>query len=197
MTEFEVYRHYLALKLHFTTDQYDVIKQQGRVRASKQAFYKRKDLLSIKRIANTFRDQDIVNFLVANFVSGDRWGGLFDTEAKERYVSWKKRIESITYTFKKEIDKLRFYCEKNELPFDELFSCKSGQHPYIVKAYLRGDMSIETLVILNKINNYTDELDKQLSGDLVWPDLSRLIKKYMPFLTINKEKYDAIFRGRD
>ena len=48
MEPFEVYRHYLALKLHFTTDRYDIVKQQGRIKASKQAFLRRSDLFSIK-----------------------------------------------------------------------------------------------------------------------------------------------------
>jgi hypothetical protein len=29
----------------------------------------------------------------------------------------------------------------------------------------------------------------------MWPDLSRVIKKYLPFLNIKKEKYDEIFRA--
>ena len=102
MEPFEVYRYYLALRLHFTTDSYDVIEQKGRVRATKNSFFKRKDLLAIRRVAETYSDKDIVDFLVANFVSGDRWGGVFDVESKERYQGWKKRIESISYTFKKE-----------------------------------------------------------------------------------------------
>ena len=48
MDEFSVYKMYLALKLHFTTENYDVIAQRGRVRASRAAFAKRKDLYSIK-----------------------------------------------------------------------------------------------------------------------------------------------------
>ena len=68
MEPFEVYRYYLALRLHFTTDQYDVIKQQGRVRASKNAFFKRKDLMSIQKVAKTYSDKDVVDFLIANFV---------------------------------------------------------------------------------------------------------------------------------
>lgn len=194
MEPFEVYRYYLALRLHFTTDTYDVIKQQGRVRATKNSFFKRKDLLAIRRVAETYSDKDIVDFLVANFVSGDRWGGVFDVEAKARYQSWKKRIESISYTFKKEVDKAVNYAEKNQLSFLDLFTSHNGQHPVIIKMYLRNDLSIETLVILNKLNNFVDQLDIDLKDDLVWPDTSRIIKKYSPFLEIKKEKYNEIFR---
>ena len=194
MQPFEVYRYYLALRLHFTTDSYDVIKQQGRVRATRNSFLKRKDLLSINRVAETYSDKDIVNFLVANFVSGDRWGGVFDVEAKDRYQGWKKRIESISYTFKKELDKAVLFADKNGITFDQLFSYNNGQHPPIVKMYLRNDISIETLVILNKLNNFTDQLDQDLKDDLVWPDTSRIIKKYSPFLEIKKDKYNEIYR---
>jgi len=194
MEPFEVYRYYLALRLHFTTDSYDVIEQKGRVRATKNSFLKRRDLLSINRVAETYSDKDIVNFLVANFVSGDRWGGVFDVEAKDRYQGWKKRIESISYTFKKELDKAVIYSDKNGITFDQLFSCNNGQHPPIVKMYLRNDISIETLVILNKLNNFTDQLDQDLKDDLVWPDTSRIIKKYSPFLEIKKDKYNEIYR---
>jgi hypothetical protein len=194
MEPFEVYRYYLALRLHFTTDSYNVIEQKGRVRATKNSFLKRKDLLSIRRVAETYSDKDIVDFLVANFVSGDRWGGVFDVESKERYQGWKKRIESISYTFKKEIDKAVTYADKLGITFNQLFYCNHGQHPFIIKMYLRNDISIETLVILNKLNNFTDQLDQDLKDDLVWPDTSRIIKKYSPFLEIKKDKYNEIYR---
>ena len=194
MEPFEVYRYYLALRLHFTTDSYNVIEQKGRVRATKNSFLKRKDLLSIRRVAETYSDKDIVDFLVANFVSGDRWGGVFDVESKERYQGWKKRIESISYTFKKEIDKAVMYADKLGITFNQLFYCNHGQHPFIIKMYLRNDISIETLVILNKLNNFTDQLDQDLKDDLVWPDTSRIIKKYSPFLEIKKDKYNEIYR---
>ena len=194
MEPFEVYRYYLALRLHFTTDSYDVIEQKGRVRATKNSFFKRKDLLAIRRVAETYSDKDIVDFLVANFVSGDRWGGVFDVESKDRYQGWKKRIESISYTFKKEIDKAVTYADKLGITFNQLFYCNHGQHPFIIKMYLRNDISIETLVILNKLNNFTDQLDLDLKDDLVWPGTSRIIKKYSPFLEIKKDKYNEIYR---
>ena len=194
MEPFEVYRYYLALRLHFTTDAYDVVKQNGRVRATKNSFLKRKDMFAIRKVAETYSDKEVVDFLVANFVSGDRWGGVFDTESKVRYQGWKKRIEAISYTFKKELDKAVMFAEKNNIPFTDLFISNNGQHPFIIKMYLRNDISIETLVILNKLNNFTDQLDLELKDDLVWPDTSRIIKKYSPFLEIKKDKYNEIYR---
>ena len=194
MEPFEVYRYYLALRLHFTTDQYDAIKQKGKVRASRQAFAKRNDLIAIRKIAETYSDKDIVNFLVANFITGDRWGGVFDTEAKERFILWKKRIESLSYTFEKEISYLQLQMEKQSKPFDYIFAPSKNEHPYILKSYLRRTTSIETLVILNNFYNFVDNFDKEYYNDLMWPDISRIIKKYSPFLNVQQEKYNGILR---
>lgn len=196
MDEFGVYKMYLALKLHFTTDNYDVIENKGRVRASRHAFAKRKDLFSIKKISKTYSDEEIANFLISNFVSGNRWGGIFDSEAGKTYILWKGKMESLTYNFNKELDKIKDDLEIQEKPFKFAFEITKAQHPYILKAYLRNDISIETLVILEKIYPFVETFDGELKTDILWPDISRMIKKYKPFLKIDREKYDRLFRKR-
>jgi type I restriction-modification system DNA methylase subunit len=196
MDEYSVYKMYLALRLHFTTDNYDVIQQKGRVRASRQAYAKRKDLFSIRKIAKSYSDEEVANFLVANFVSGDRWGGMFDLEAGQRYKEWKKRVESLSYNFEQELDNIINDLEESNLKIEDIFAVSKGQHPYIIKAFLRNTISIETLVILERLNKFTERFDREISDTVVWPDVSRLIKKYKPFLLIDMEKYDAIFRRR-
>lgn len=196
MDSFEVYKYYMALKLHFTTDKYDVIEQKGKVRVSRQAFAKRKDLYAINKVAKSYSDEEVANFLIANFVSGDRWGGVFDADARETYLAWKKRIEGLTYNFEKDIDNLELELEESNQKFDILFDCPRSEHPYIIKAYLRNSISLETLVILDKIYNFTEKFDNEITDTVVWPDISRLIKKYRPFLLIDKEKFNAISRRR-
>ena len=177
MDDFSVYRMYMALKLHFTTDKYDVIEQQGRVRVSRATFNKRKDLFTIKKIAKTYSDEDVANFLVANFVSGNRWGGLFDLEAGKTFKQWKKKIESLSYVFSQDLDNLILELDENKLSFDDIFKITGGQHPYIIKAYLRNTITIETLVILESIYKFIDSFDSGITENIVWPDISRLIKK--------------------
>lgn len=196
MDAFEVYKYYLALKLHFTTDKYDVIEQKGKVRATRQAFAKRKDLYAINKVAKTYTDEEVANFLIANFVSGDRWGGVFDTEARETYILWKKRVEGLTYNFTQDLDKLLEELEESKKHFEDLFNCSKGEHPYIIKAYLRKSITIETLVILDKIYGLVNKFDREITDTIVWPDISRLIKKYRPFLVIDKDKFNEIIRRR-
>ena len=196
MDEFSVYKMYIALKLHFTTDNYDVIAQKGKVRASRQAFAKRKDLYSIKKVSKTYSDEEVANFLIANFTSGDRWGGLFDSEASERYQEWKKRTESLTYIFTNDLDTLMLELEKENMSIEDAFKITKSQHPYIIKAFLRKTITLETLVILEKIFPFTGYFDSNIGDDVMWPDISRLIRKYKPFLRFDKEKYNGIFRNR-
>jgi hypothetical protein len=194
MSPFDVYRYYLALKLHFTTEKYDVIEQQGRIRASRSAFLKRPDVPLFKKVSETYTDKDVVDFLVANFTSGDKWGGIFDTEAKLRYVEWKKKRTSLQYVFETDLRKIIDYCDRKNIDYNDCFKNIESQHPYIIRLFLRKDISLETLVILNQLNNYVSTLDEQLKGDLIWPDLSRMIRKYTPFLSINKEKFNELAR---
>lgn len=196
MDEFSVYKMYLALKLHFTTDKYDVIAQKGRVRASRQAFAKRKDLFSIRKVSKTYSDEEVANFLVANFVSGDRWGGLFDAEAAERYREWKAKTESLSYNFDQDLNRLEEELIQENKTLLDAFTITKKQHPYIIKAFLRNTITLETLVILEKINPFLDYFDSNMGDDVLWPDISRLIRKYKPFLRFDKDKYNAIFRRR-
>lgn len=196
MDAFQVYKYYLALKLHFTTDKYDVIKQKGKVRASRQAFAKRSDLFSINKIAKKFSDEEVANFLIANFVSGDRWGGLFDSEAKDRYLEWKKRIEGLTYNFEKDLNNIQADLELNNLDESKILESSKNTHPYIIKAYLRKVITIETLVIIDKLFKVFDKFDNEVNDDILYPDISRLVKKYDPFLKVDLEKFNGIYRKR-
>jgi hypothetical protein len=69
---------------------------------------------------------------------------------------------------------------------------EEGQHPLIVRCYLRKTVQIETLVILNKLLQWTDAVDATCGDTLMWPDLRRLIHKYSPFLKIKEDEYRSI-----
>ena len=43
MDGFKAYRYYLAIKLHFTTDKFNVFENRGNVRGTREAFNVRND----------------------------------------------------------------------------------------------------------------------------------------------------------
>lgn len=191
MNSYQVYKTYLALRAHFITDDYDIFKMQGRVRANKNAFSKRKDLYSIEKLSRTYKDDEIVNFLVANFIEGDRWGGVFDNEAHDRYLEWTGRIESLSYNFSNDLDSL----SKHSSNWSELITSTRSAHPYIIKAYLGSVISIETLTILDGLTEHSIR-NINSADTIIWPNIRKIIVKYAPFLNYDHERYQKLFRNR-
>ena len=187
----DAYRCYLALKNHFTKDHYDYHKYRGKTRATNQAFYKRKDRFWFEKFARQKNDQEVVDFFVSNFIystdPGTMWIGEMIKEGEGRYQEWQKKVQSLSYVFKEEIDIL-FDNKK----VDEIFDCSKG-HPLILKSYLSGNTSLETMVICDRILEYRQDWDKKLD-DPVWETVSRKIKKYSPFLNIDVPRYKKILK---
>lgn len=186
MTEpFEVYKLYLALKLHFTKKDYDITKTKGAVKVKQETFLKRKDLTAIRKLARDYKRSDIIDFLVANFVSGEKWGGLFDVEANRIYKQWLIRKGKRDYTFQQDVEVIVLEMEKSEIksPFYE----KSSKHPLTFRLYYAKMITIETLVILDKIFNYVDSE----TDDVFISDLSLIIKKYRPFVRVTDKMKSA------
>lgn len=187
----DAYRCYLALKNHFTKEKYDYFKYCGKSRASVETFYKRKDRFWFEKVARNKNDKEVVDFFVANFVSCSDpqtlWIGEIMKEGEDRYTSWKKRVQSLTYIFKDEAEKL-FENQK----VDQVFDCSKG-HPIILKKYLSGEISLETLVICDKVFQYSDNFSKKLK-DPVWESVSMKVKKYNSFLNIDIFRFRKILK---
>jgi len=187
----DAYRCYLALKNHFTKEKYDYFKYCGKSRASVETFYKRKDRFWFEKVARNKNDKEVVDFFVANFVSCSDpqtlWIGEIMKEGEDRYTSWKKRVQSLTYIFKDEAEKL-FENQK----VDQVFDCSKG-HPIILKKYLSGEISLETLVICDKVFQYSDNFSKKLK-DPVWESVNMKVKKYNSFLNIDVFRFRKILK---
>ena len=76
---------------------------------------------------------------------------------------------------------------------ESVFNCSKG-HPPILKKYLAGDVSIENVVICEKIFSFRERFDKKLD-DPVWETVSLKIKKYLPFLNIDVFHYKKLLRA--
>ena len=191
MMPFDAYRCYLSLKNHFTKDHYDFHKYGGKTRATKQAFYKRKDRFWFEKFSRQKNDKEVVEFFVSNFISttdpSTMWIGEMIKDGEGRYIDWKKRVQSLSYIFKEEVYNL---FDGNKV--DEVFDCSKG-HPPILKSYLGGNTSLETMVICDKIFEYGKDFDQKLN-DPVWETVSRKIKKYESFLNINVPRYKKILK---
>jgi hypothetical protein len=191
MMPFDAFREYLALKNHFTKKSYDYHKYCGKSRATVQSFYKRKDRFWFEKVVRQKTDKEVVEFFVANFVScsdpQSLWIGEIMKEGETRYKEWQKKVQSLSYLFKEESQQIF-----SQHKFEEVFDC-SKSHPVLLKMFLSGKISLETMVIYDRIFLYGNNFDKKLK-DPVWESVSMKIKKYNPFLNIDVFRYKRILK---
>ena len=192
MTPFDAYKTYLALKNHFSKSSYDYHKYAGKSRASIESFNKRKDKYWFEKLSRQKSDEEVKNFYISNFVEANDpnslWIGNVIRSGDIYYREWVKRQQSLQYIFTQESQ--NFF---SDYTLDQAFDCKKG-HPPVLKKFLGGDISPETLVIYDKIFLIRNEFDKKLL-DPIWESVSLKIKKYTPFLNIDVFKYRKILKG--
>jgi len=192
MMPFDCYKIYLALKNHFTRDSYDYHKYGGKTRATVDAFYKRKDRFWFEKMCRKKTEKEVEDFFVANFVSCSDpqtlWIGDLMKSGDSNYKEWKKRVQSLSYVFKGEVES---HMSGNN--FDTMFFIKGGRHPQLLKEHLQGHLSLETMLILDRILGYKNNFDKKLD-DPVWKVTSTRMKKYSPFLNIDVFHYKKILK---
>ena len=191
MTPFETYQAYLGMKSHFTNPKYDFIKYGGKSRATITSFNKRKDKYWFEKTSRKYSDQEVIDFLLSNFVNATNpqnlWIGEIINSGERTYAEWKMRQQSLTYMFKEQSENL---LSENDL--EKVFNCSKG-HPIVLKKYLGGEISLETLSILEKVFSFKGKFDKKLK-DPVWETVSMKLKKYLPFLNINVFQFKKILR---
>lgn len=192
MSPFQVFCEYLALKSHFSNFKYDYFKYNKKVRATENSFKKRKDIYWFQKISRKYKDEEIVNFLLSNFVASDNANGLWIGEiinsGEKIYTDWRKKQESLKYNFQQESQEL-FDIYK----LDEVFDC-SKSHPILLKRFMGKKLSIETIVIYDIIFDYVKDFNKKLL-DPVWEVVSLKVTKYKPFLNIDLFQYKKILRS--
>ena len=184
MTDYEAYQNYLALKLHFGGE-YDYFKYNGKVSATLEAFERRKDKYKFIRLSNKLSDPQILDYYLANFKVGKEWIGDFN---QKNWTEHKKVIQSLQYCYENDLEKLLTTAEN----FDILFRCDNGNHPKLIKAYLGKKINLETIIILEKVLQFRERFDKEISETFIWPKVSRLINKYEPFMKVSTRRFKMI-----
>ena len=180
MRAVDVYLMYCALKAHFKGD-YDYHKFSGQTKIKRESFFKRKDRIFFVKVGHKYEDGEILDYFVANFIQ-NRNGYILNFNEKN-YEDWLQRKKMFYQIFSQEL-------EPHIKNFNPLFESKSGQHPTLLKEYLGKRISLETMIILDELVEFSETWDKDLSwDDFVWPDVKKLMNNYKGFLTINPNKY--------
>lgn len=176
------------MKKHFTTDGFSYQKYNGKIRASYEKYITRPDVYFFHKLSQMENPQ---NVMLSNMVQKpNAWiRDIVSDVGEARYNDWKKKIESMSYLFKGELNKLDDDWKNNFVSVD-------GQHPLIMTLYLQKQISLETFTILAHSANIFPYWEEKVVDRIVARDIIRLSKKYYPFLDINLKKYKDIIRDR-
>jgi hypothetical protein len=181
---FESYKLYNALKLHFETDGYDAIKYHFKTSVKPTSFFKRKDKFFFAKLAKTY-ESELKEFYIANFKNDVKYVGDMLNEGGERYYrDHKKIMESLTYQFQTDINKLN----DMDVSFDSLLEAEENNHPLIIKLWMQDEILLETVVILDSILGFVERENKKITDTIIWPDIYRKIMKYKPFVKFDRDK---------
>jgi hypothetical protein len=181
MESIDVYLMYCAMKAHFGKSDYDFVTYRGKTRIKRDTFYKRKDRSFFVKLARNYKtEEQIKNYFVANFIRDKK--GYIANFNDENYDSWKLKRQGFFDLFDVEMKPL-------VEAFEDLFKIENGQHPKLMKEFLGGRVSLETIIILDELVNYSQSWNKQLEDDIIWIDLINLMNNYKRFLTIDQEQY--------
>tara|TARA_B100000795_G_scaffold4358_1_gene3048 strand:+ start:6345 stop:6959 length:615 start_codon:yes stop_codon:yes gene_type:complete len=200
MNGFEVYKIYLAVKLHFTSknQSYDFHKHNGRTTARLGTFTKRRDRYFFHKLSKLYNDRDVADYFVSNFVTNTNlWvGDIIGRLGDENFKLWQKKIESLSYYYEQDIDYIIEQMNTKDITFDNIFISKGGQHPYILKYFLSKRINFETFIILDDILNFSRHLNKSITEKVLWPKLYERMIRYKPFLKYNTTKYKQILKKK-
>ena len=196
MLGFDVYRTYLAMKQHFTKENFDFFQYDGKVRAKESTYLQRSDFYFFETLSRKLSDQEIKEYMLASFVSADDpskvWIGDIKLRGKNCWLAWTKQNQSMQYLVKQDLSTMVDHMATKEYTFNDLFETMGG-HPPALRLYIQGRISLETLIILDMVLKFMSKWDKKMK-DPLWELLSLKIKKYKPFLSIPTDKYRKLMK---
>ena len=184
MQPIDAYLMYCAMKAHFDKGTYDFVRYNGKSKVPRDSFYKRNDRIFFVKLTRKYKSKEnIQDYLLANFLKHSKgWVGKFH---EDNYTEWQKRIQSLTYTFKSEIEPILD---------SKLIAISENKHPKLLKDYLCKRVSLESIMILDSILGFSHTWNIKLKDDYTWKDISKLMNDYKSFLKFDASKFKFVLK---
>lgn len=186
------YLLFLALRTHFTKAKYDFFEMNGKLRANKETYEKRRDKMFFEKLAKLYNAEELKYFFVANFLDDRHYiTDMLSEEAHGAYYEYEKRRQSLSYVFKNDIEKLfENGCQSS-------LKANDGDYPLLIGMVLNRTISLDSAIILNDFIPYVSKFDKYLGNDdIIWSRIALKLRKYRPFVKYDAKKFKAILKEK-
>lgn len=176
---FQAYQQFSALRNHFTTS-YDYFKYNGKVRLTELSFRKRRDCYSFAKLSKM---DNIEQRVVCCLIKGKKW--ITDVVGNDGYTLYTahsdlmSNLGSCVSEYLTSIDNIKQAINHNSMP--PLFSM-----------YLRNEIPLEMLVILDNMFNLVGMWQQTLKANPLWDNTKQLISNYRPFFRYDKKAIHQI-----
>lgn len=181
---FNVYCIFMAIKLHFTTKDFDYSLYGPMTSYKFETFFAkdgmRKQFARLARRFESSQSEVVENYIIANFVKSPKtWVTMLLTrQAQENYNEYRKLYDNFSYNMME-------YFEKNMLPeikshgvgFMEYVKGDGQNHPPLLTDIIMKKYPIWFLVGLHKVMGFITFYDTSLGKDIYWASESFLLKK--------------------
>ena len=192
---FDVFKVYLAVKLHFTSN-YDYFEYDGKVNCKLETFTKRNDRYFFHKLSTKYGKNEILDFFVANFCENDKkWvGNLLQNDGRETYLNFRKVKENFNYHFRNEFTNIVNDFSTKRISFDDGFVCHNGQHPRLLRLLIQKRASFQTFIVLDQVLSFIKNWNKQIKENIVWPKIAHKVARLKPFIQYNLTECKLIMK---
>lgn len=184
MNGYEIYSLYMGMKMHFTSKTYDFYKYHGVTRGtSPENFELRKDKYMFHKLARKLKDGEVLPFLLSNFlVDHKAWTrNLIQPEAFDNYRNWCRIRDSLNYIFEMDLRKVLTHCSLTEA----IQPKADGNFPELFVLLLQKEITFETVCIIHAMTHCLNVWDKQYKDNYIYEENIFVIRKYLPFLSLD------------
>lgn len=190
MNGYQAYKYFMAVKLHFTTDKYDLFEKRGRVSGTQATFEKRNDRGLFEKLADRFdTDQQLIQFLVANLAYGNK-NVIYSQESDDYYMTWMRRKESRSRVFEIDLLKIFKHVTSGKLKESSLYSIEN-EVPELLKLYVGGHVTLESMVMLQELEDYLPTWEPLI---MLWHDHFLTIRKCKRFVQWDTARVQSIYQ---
>lgn len=194
MDGFKAYKYYMAIKLHFTKDSFDVFKNRGVVKGTREAFNARNDRYMFEKLARKYPvDKDLIQFYVANFAYGNDNVVYAQEESQDNLFEWQKRKQSMTKLFEDDLQRILMDAYKRKIKESSILNFTCNQYPSILNLYLGKQIGLETLRIIDDQDNLLQSWKQNTSMVLLWENEIRRVEKSKGFVKYDADKIKSVY----
>ena len=196
MDGFKAYKYYIAVKLHYTKDSFDVFKNRGNLKGTREAFNARNDRMMFDKLARKYPvDKDLIQYYVANFAYGNDAAVYSFDDAESNLLEWNRRKQSITKIFQDDCNKIILDACKNKIKSGAVLNLTNKGYCSILKLFLGNQITLETIRIIDDMLPVLHSWKQNESMLLLWENEIRRIEKSKGFVTYDRDKIVKVFNN--